>query len=187
MCVGSDEPFSAATSVQQRKCATHSQPHHKGVCWFLGRPWRCTSSTPTGRVRKLTESSAHNVYRRPPEATTLFLHNSKGFHDTNIRSHTAGKAASPQPHMAAPEIWTKGRVRARCTLFKGALFHKSRAAAGIHASSPEGDGPGLCTIILAGGRSGGHQAAAMCAVRRLGPAGCLVTHRYDRLFILPCP
>ncbi|KAF9787152.1 hypothetical protein BJ322DRAFT_1107230 [Thelephora terrestris] len=40
---------------------------------------------------------------------------------------------------------------------------KAGAAAGIHASSPEGNGPGLCTIILAGGRSGGHQAAVMCA------------------------
>jgi hypothetical protein len=46
-------------------------------------------------------------------------------------------------------------------------FPESRAAAGIHASSPEGNGPGLCTIILAGGRSGGHQAAVMCAVRHL--------------------
>jgi len=72
--------------------------------------------------------------------------------------------------MATSEIWTKGRVsetRARRNLdaFEGVSFHGSRAAAGIHASSPEGNGPGLCTIILAGGRSGGHQAAVMCAVR----------------------
>lgn len=48
------------------------------------------------------------------------------------------------------------------------LFNEGRAASGIHASSPEGNGPGLCTIILAGGRSGGHQAAVMCAVGLLG-------------------
>ena len=130
-------------------------------------------STTTGRVCALTESQAHNIYRRPPEATTSFLHDSKGFHDADIRSHTTGETTSPQPYMATPEIWAKGRVsetRARRKLdtFKGVLFCEGRAAAGIHGSSPEGDGPGLCTIILAGGRSGGHQAAVMCAVCRLG-------------------
>lgn len=124
-------------------------------------------------VRTLTgDLAAHNVYRRPSEATAPFLHDSKGFHNKNIRSDTTGETASLQPYMATSQIWTKGRVSGtdvQCTLdpFKVVSFHEDRAAAGIHASSPEGDGPGLCIIILVGGRSGGHQAAVLCAVRRL--------------------
>jgi len=132
---------------------------HGGVCPLLQQ---------AGYI--LTNFPVHNICRRSSEATTLFLYNSEGFHHTNIRSHTTGEAASPQPHMATSEVWTKGgvsetRVRRKFDTFMGVSFHWGRAAAGIHASSPEGNGPGLCTIILAGGRSGGHQAAVMCAVR----------------------
>ena len=72
--------------------------------------------------------------------------------------------------MASSEIPSKGRVSGPHLWFmfntsQVLSFLEGRAAAGIHSSSPEGDGPGLCTTILAGGRSGGHQAAVMCAVR----------------------
>lgn len=145
-------------------------------------------------MRTLTEHlAAHNIYRRSPEATALFLHDSEGFHDTIIRSDTTGKAASSKSHMATSEIWTEGRVsgtyaRRTLDLLKVVPFHEDRAAAGIHASSPEGNGPGLCTTILVGGRSGGHQAAVMCAVCRLGLWNVwrILTRWYDRLFILPC-
>jgi len=144
-------------------------------------------------VRALTKFlAAHNVHRRPPETTASFLHDGKRFYDTNIRSNTAGETGPSQSQMATSEIWTEGRVsqtRARRWLDTSnhGPFHEGRAAAGIHASSPEGDGPGLCTIILAGGRSGGHQAAVMCAVRRLDLWVVLWLTRWcERLFILPC-
>ena len=167
--MGSDEPFSTTASIQRRKHAAHSRPQNEELYWFLGRSRRRTF-LPIQVVRTLTEHlAAHNIHRRPPEATAPFLHDSKGFHNTNIRSDTTSEATSLQPYMATSEIWTKGRVSktdARRTLdsFEVVSFHEDRAAAGIHASSPEGDGPGLCIIILAGGRSGGHQAAVMCAV-----------------------
>ena len=76
----------------------------------------------------LTNSPAHNIYRRPSEATTLFLYNCEGFHYTNIRSHTTGKTASSQPYMATSKVWTKGRVsetrvRRIFSTFKDVLLH----------------------------------------------------------------
>ena len=43
---------------------------------------------------------------------------------------------------------------------------QSRAgpAHGLHANIPEGYGRGRCTIVLVGGRSGGHDAAVLGAV-----------------------
>jgi len=154
-----------------------------------------SSSSHREVVRALTKClAAHNIHRRPPEATASFLHDSKGFHDKNIRSDAAGETRPSQPHMATSEIWTKGRVsgthaRRWFGMSNAESFHEGRAAAGIHSSSPEGDGPGLCTIILAGGRSGGHQAAVMCAVGRFDDLWVVLwslTRWCGRLFILPC-
>jgi hypothetical protein len=39
------------------------------------------------------------------------------------------------------------------------------AAHGLHMCEPEGDGIGRCIIVLMGGRSGGHRAAVLGAVR----------------------
>lgn len=122
-------------------------------------------------VRALTKCLvAYNVHRGPPKAASPFLYDSEGFYDTDIRSYATSQKTPSQPNMATPQVCTKGRVcgaLASWTMDTShvASSHGSRAAAGIHASSPEGNGPGLCTIILAGGRSGGHQAAVMCAVR----------------------
>lgn len=192
--MGFDEPFSATTSVQRRKCASHSRPHDEEICRFPGRPrWR--KFLPRHDVVRIPTEylTAHNIYCRPPEDTALFLHDGKGFHDENLRSRATGETGSSQPTVATSRVWTKGRVsgtRERPTLDTSncVLFYEGRAAAGIHASSPEGNGPGLCTIILAGGRSGGHQAAVMCAVRHLDiwVVLRLLTSWYARLSILPC-
>jgi len=87
----------------------------------------CPLPQQAGRV--LTNSAAHNICRCPSEATTLFLYNGEGFHHTNIRSHTTGEAAAPQPHMATPEVWTKGRVsetrfQHKFGTVNGASFHR---------------------------------------------------------------
>lgn len=42
------------------------------------------------------------------------------------------------------------------------------AAHGLHMNEREGSGIGRCIVVLMGGRSGGHQAAVLGAVRRLG-------------------
>lgn len=42
---------------------------------------------------------------------------------------------------------------------------RAGAAHGLHLTEAEGSGIGRCIIILMGGRSGGHQAAVLGAVR----------------------
>lgn len=111
MCVGSDEPFSSTTPLQRWKCPAHSRSNNEGICWLLSGTRRCIVSTPSCLVRVLTERLAvHNIYCRPPEATALFLHDGKGFYDTNIRPHTTSPTKSSQPNMATSEIQTESRV-----------------------------------------------------------------------------
>jgi polycomb protein EED len=127
-------------NVRQRKIVS-TLAGHGGVCLciLLIRSWKHL----TRGAQLITSITVHPIY------PYIFCTTSRDF-TTRIYDLTLPPRQTPNnPH------WPPGTRPSR-----------GGAPAGMHSSEPEGytNGVGRCVAILAGGRSGGHQAAVLNSV-----------------------